>query len=328
MSKKLSCSVVMTTFNGEEYIYEQLESLLNQTRKIDEVLIFDDSSKDNTISIINAFINDNKLNNYHLIINESNKGWKRNFYDGMNLAKCDIVFPCDQDDIWMSDKIETMVSCFEQNQLIDVLVGKYEKYFVEKTGHENSSLWEKVGLFVDSVGNTFYKIKSQKQILTKREFNKSFLQLEPGCCFAIKKEFLNEIKDYWFDDLGHDAYATFFSELKGTYYNLNKVVIRWRHYAGSTSRPKGRSKNIRVNEIERNEKVITAMLEYIENHKEIDDFDLKQHLLNEARMWNVSRKSFINNRNIINGLLLIKYVKFYERYRAIFTDWIYAIMKE
>ena len=59
MNNILTTSVVMTTYNGEQFVYDQLYSLFKQTRKIDEVLIFDDGSTDNTVSIIETFINKN-----------------------------------------------------------------------------------------------------------------------------------------------------------------------------------------------------------------------------------------------------------------------------
>ena len=56
----MKISVVMTTYNGEKYIKEQLTSLKNQTRVPDEVLIFDDCSTDNTVTIVRNFLIENR----------------------------------------------------------------------------------------------------------------------------------------------------------------------------------------------------------------------------------------------------------------------------
>ena len=61
MYEQLSTSVVMATYNGEKNILEQLDSLLSQTKKINEVLICDDCSTDNTVDIISSFIEKNNL---------------------------------------------------------------------------------------------------------------------------------------------------------------------------------------------------------------------------------------------------------------------------
>ena len=72
----LNTSVVMTTFNGAKYIFEQLESIRGQTLCVDEVLIFDDGSTDQTVQIINDYIQSNGLENWTIKINDQNLGWK------------------------------------------------------------------------------------------------------------------------------------------------------------------------------------------------------------------------------------------------------------
>ena len=80
MYEQLSTSVVMATYNGEKNILEQLDSLLSQTKKINEVLICDDCSTDNTVDIISSFIEKNNLSStWHLKINEKNLGWRKKF---------------------------------------------------------------------------------------------------------------------------------------------------------------------------------------------------------------------------------------------------------
>ena len=125
MYEQLSTSVVMATYNGEKNILEQLDSLLSQTKKINEVLICDDCSTDNTVDIISSFIEKNNLSStWHLKINEKNLGWRKNFFHLLNLASQDIIFTCDQDDIWHETKIEEMSSLF-RNKKIQVLVTDY-----------------------------------------------------------------------------------------------------------------------------------------------------------------------------------------------------------
>lgn len=324
---ELTTSVVMTTYNGEKYIRDQLDSLFQQTQKIDEVLIFDDGSTDQTIPIIETYIMSHELKDWKIIINTTNKGWKRNFYEGLLAAKGDLIFPCDQDDIWMNYKIEHMSKCFEVNRNIDVLVGKYEKYFLDGTSNNLSLDWKGLGLLADSFENIFYKNSNDRNIIEQRLFNKSFLQLEPGCCFAVRRDFLEEIKGYWFPELGHDAFFTFFSEVKDTYYRLNETVILWRHYAGSTSRPKRRSKQIRIDEINRNEDVLQMMCHFIEQEPTLAEKDKKIKIISSALIWNKKRRNFVVEKKIIDGLGLVFYAKYYERYRAIITDWLYAFME-
>lgn len=76
---KEKISVVMTTYNGQKYLLEQLESLRNQTFKIDEVIIMDDCSQDETPNLIRKYIADNDLKGWKLIENQTNQGWKKKF---------------------------------------------------------------------------------------------------------------------------------------------------------------------------------------------------------------------------------------------------------
>ena len=115
----------MTTYNGEKYVEEQLDSIRVQTRKADEVLIFDDQSSGKTVKIIQNYIGDNKLNNWKIPVNAVNKGWRKNFFEGIQETSGDVIFLCNQDDIWVSDKIEKMVQFLEQNEKISVLASDY-----------------------------------------------------------------------------------------------------------------------------------------------------------------------------------------------------------
>ena len=83
-------SVAMTTFNGEKYIEKQIESILNQSLSVDEIIICDDGSTDNTIELMKKY-------NVQIIQNKKNLGYKLNFKKAMEKCKGDYIFLCDQD---------------------------------------------------------------------------------------------------------------------------------------------------------------------------------------------------------------------------------------
>lgn len=138
----MTISIVMTTYNGEKYILEQLHSLLQQNRKADEVIVLDDCSTDNTVEIVKNFIQANHLEHWRVCVNDKNVGWKQNFVNGFELASGDLVFPCDQDDIWLSDKLEIMEKLMEENQHIDLLSGDAEYFFEKKPSVERRNTRE------------------------------------------------------------------------------------------------------------------------------------------------------------------------------------------
>jgi rhamnosyltransferase len=101
-------SVVMATYNGERYLREQLQSLLDQTQVPEEVIISDDGSQDRTLAIINDF---SKRAPFLTTIlnNQQRLGYAENFLQAAKHAKSKYVAFCDQDDIWYPNKLECSV---------------------------------------------------------------------------------------------------------------------------------------------------------------------------------------------------------------------------
>ncbi|MDR2929417.1 MAG: glycosyltransferase family 2 protein [Propionibacteriaceae bacterium] len=98
-------TVLLATFNGQTYLVEQLESLLNQTRLPDRIVIQDDHSTDATGQILNDY----QCSHPDLIkwtTSEAERGARHNFMSMMIRERDDYVMLCDQDDVWLSDKIE------------------------------------------------------------------------------------------------------------------------------------------------------------------------------------------------------------------------------
>ncbi|WP_305209499.1 glycosyltransferase, partial [Dubosiella newyorkensis] len=99
-------SVAMATYNGENYISEQIDSIINQTRKVDEIVIVDDHSTDQTVPILLHLQKDHPEWNIKIHVSTKNVGYKTNFKNAIELTSGDLVFLCDQDDIWHKDKVE------------------------------------------------------------------------------------------------------------------------------------------------------------------------------------------------------------------------------
>ena len=96
-------SIAITTYNGEKYLAEQLDSLYSQTRQPDEVIAVDDCSKDNTMKILDEY---GKKYNLKFYANDKNLGIAKNFEKAISLCTRDYIMLCDQDDIWLPQKIE------------------------------------------------------------------------------------------------------------------------------------------------------------------------------------------------------------------------------
>jgi glycosyltransferase involved in cell wall biosynthesis len=100
-------SVVVATYNGARYIREQLDSIIHQTYPNLEIVITDDRSTDETMSILEEYAN--QYSNIRVYQNETNLRYVKNFEKGMGLAKGDFIAPSDQDDIWELDKLQVLM---------------------------------------------------------------------------------------------------------------------------------------------------------------------------------------------------------------------------
>lgn len=126
-------SVAMTTYNGAAYLLPQLQSLLRQTRLPDEVIICDDKSQDDSVQIVKDFIEENALKHWVVVENDKNLGYIENFRKAMSLTTGDIVFLCDQDDVWHHEKVATMVAAMESNTMIAAMACGYR--CIDQTGN-------------------------------------------------------------------------------------------------------------------------------------------------------------------------------------------------
>ncbi len=109
-------SIIVATYNGEKYLTEQLESIAAQTYKDIEIIICDDDSTDGTKKIIKAFAESHPNVFYYLNVN--NQGVNKNFEEGFLKANGEFIAIADQDDIWLSNKIEEQIKLFTNENIV------------------------------------------------------------------------------------------------------------------------------------------------------------------------------------------------------------------
>lgn len=114
----VSVSVVMATYNGERYLTEQIDSVLAELQPGDELIVVDDASRDGTSGLL-ALVT---YSSFRVVQNPSNIGVLRTFERGLMLARGDIVFLCDQDDIWLPGKRAAFVNAFAADAVTLVVV--------------------------------------------------------------------------------------------------------------------------------------------------------------------------------------------------------------
>ena len=157
----------MASYNGSKYIQKQIESILKQINKNDQLIIVDDYSSDNTVSIIEGF----KDNRIMLIKNTYNTGVVAAFNKALMLAKGDIIFLSDQDDEWFDNKVSFLRNFFLLNK-VDVIVHDAKIRQLDNLAVNNS---------------LFSQIGSSNGII-KNIYSNSYT----GCCMALRRRALRK----------------------------------------------------------------------------------------------------------------------------------------
>lgn len=112
-------SVILPVYNAEKFLHDSLNSVINQSYSNLEIIVIDDGSTDNSLSIIKGF-NDKRIK----IISRENKGLIYSLNEGLNIAKGNYIARMDADDIARSDRIETQLKFLLKNKGVSV-VGSY-----------------------------------------------------------------------------------------------------------------------------------------------------------------------------------------------------------
>jgi hypothetical protein len=110
-------SVVLCTYNGSQFLNDQLQSISTQSVPPSEIIVSDDASTDETRQIVRAFALRSKVN-VRIIFNQANLGYTKNFEKAAAFSNGNIIFFSDQDDVWHSNKIQSVCQLFDHHPSI------------------------------------------------------------------------------------------------------------------------------------------------------------------------------------------------------------------
>lgn len=303
-------SVVMTTYNGIQRIKPQLDSLLAQTKAPDEVIIADDCSTDGTYEFCCDYINAHNLCNWKIYRNAKNLGVCENFRVALSKAKGEYIFSCDQDDIWLPEKIDVMTSAIKSRPEIKLLVSNY------------------IPIINGKRKNVHLKNNERNDgAIIQIRFEDSFLAaLRPGCVFCMRRELLNNFKIVDFKDATHDAMLWKYAVLSNSLYLINRQLIYYvRHQANTTGAL--RTKPFTVGQkVEMLRGGGDTYEEFIAHAEELGINDDNVRLMRKQIKFIDSRVEILTHRNLFSTILfVITNLKYYPTFRNAISD-IYAVM--
>lgn len=214
---KLKLTTVICTCNGEEYIEEQLKSIINQSVKVHEIILCDDNSTDKTILLAEKYLK-NYENEIEINIRKNPEalGVANNFWQGIKQATGDYIFTSDQDDIWLNNKVEIFVSEFKKsNKLLyfsnGLVVDQYCK-------HLNYTLWDSIN---------FKEKEFQKNEIIEIMLNKCIVT---GAAMAVSREIIDKI-DYIPEQWLHDGWLGMVAALDNSIVRINQSTFLYRQHS-------------------------------------------------------------------------------------------------
>lgn len=320
MDNKLKSSVVIALYNGERFILDQLRTIKAQSRRVDEVIICDDGSTDNSVLIVYDFIQNNNLQNWKIKVNSYNKGYALNFIDMLKEAQNEIVFLCDQDDLWKNNKIELMMSVMEKNDNINLLCGDNDFQIIEGS-HSRTETME--------TNNMQYDGSIEHVLATKRNMH---IQ-RSGCLMCVRKSFFSAINSFWIPGWAHDDFLWKFSMIDESCYYLHSLTITRRLHQNNTSKNSGKQKNRstkgRIKQLNEMKRQNNSVLEYLRS------FSTCKKRIDKIAFFETFNKSldirikFLQTKNPIFFLkLYFRYQEYYPRIPGLYLDFAIVYLGE
>lgn len=223
----MTVGLAIALYNGAKFIRVQLDSIRNQSVAPDKVVMCDDGSSDGTIEIVRDYIEQYNLQDkWELVMNETNLGYARNFYKAMQLCNTDLIFLCDQDDIWCDDKIEKMTVVMQNRPEILLLASKFG--MIDAEGKIMHGLLEKRSKQTGLISE-----------ITHLDLLRSYFW--PGMIMCIRNDFFQKIlpliKEH---TVAHDRVLAHFAAEENGFYEYDYIGAYHRRHSNNTAKEEHR----------------------------------------------------------------------------------------
>lgn len=276
-------SIAMATYNGEKYLCEQLDSILNQTCTDFELIICDDCSQDSTVAILREY--GEKDSRIQLHINEKNLGFKKNFEKAIKLCQGEYIALADQDDIWTPNHLEVLL---------------------EKLG--DCCLVCSNAQFIDSDGLLLGGAVKPESVYIADKGNGQFLQLlhgnfVQGCTSLFKRELVSSLFPIPEEFKMHDYWIGLIATIKSGINYVPEKLVNYRVHSNNASEPKQVTRWMRILEYFKSEERYTEriiLLQSIPSHRLSEE---QQGILNTTIDFFICSQ---NKSNLIKRILYFK----------------------
>ncbi len=216
----------MTTYNGEKYIVQQIDSILCQTIQDFELIVCDDRSSDATVEILNRYAKKDKR--IKVFVNEQNLGFKKNFEKAIQLCSGEYIALSDQDDVWLPNHLEKLLALIGE---ADIACGDAELINSEGLSKD---------IFLSQI-NQLHRIYNNTLLLYRILCTRNVFQ---GASMLIRRSFLYDTAVLPIPD-GVNYHDTWFAAcacvLHGIYYTFDVITLYRHHESNITGHKQKRS---------------------------------------------------------------------------------------
>jgi O-antigen ligase len=195
-------SVCMATYNGESFVEEQVKSILRELRPNDELVVIDDGSRDDTVSIVRA-IGDDRI---RILLNSTNMGHVAAFERSIREATGDLVFLADQDDVWLPGRVELLREALRDKQYA-------------------ASNWTVLG--AESISEDQPRLSANDTDTPWRNVARLYLGSIPyfGCTMAFRRQALSSILPFPPMTEAHDHWIALMGNLDGGIAHVGESTV-------------------------------------------------------------------------------------------------------
>ena len=282
----MKISVAMATYNGARYVEEQLESIRVQTMPVDEVRICDDCSSDRTVEVVQTYIREHGLEgSWSIEVNSRNLGYASNFMKAVGQTTGEYVFFCDQDDIWIEDRVERMIGLMEQHADMLLLGSEFDS-FVSSKDAPSVPGWEQ-------------KMMRHDESLQKMAYNPANIFIGcQGCTMCMRRELLDRAMPYWYTGWAHDESVWKLALCMDGLYMYHSYTLKRRLHSNNVTMHKVRDISKRLKYLTELQDSHMATLKYARENdltqsrialleKNIRATRLRIELLQNKKLWNI-----------------------------------------
>lgn len=208
-------SVCVATYNGEAYIAKQVDSILSQLSEEDEIVISDDHSTDRTLEILRGY-NDPRI---RIFLNErDNRDLQPvqkvtyNFENALRHAQGDYIFLSDQDDAWVSNKVEVMMRYLQDYDYV-----QSKCFYTDKDLQGDNTSYDTTPAHINRW--------------------KSLISIAPykGCCAAITRRLLDKALPFPAGLQSHDRWLGYLGSFRYNYIIIPDKLVYYRRHQGNVS---------------------------------------------------------------------------------------------